>query len=100
MESDLDHYGYYTLIDGMHLNDRGGMAAAALLLKWMNETGNKPSLSGQSVVAFFESIGRLMGINPCLIPSKISFMKRILVAWRAVFLRTALSISQSPGSIP
>ncbi|KPQ00941.1 MAG: lipase family protein [Bacteroidetes bacterium HLUCCA01] len=30
-----DHYGYYTLIDGMHLNDRGGMAAAALLLKWM-----------------------------------------------------------------
>ncbi|MCH8524561.1 MAG: SGNH/GDSL hydrolase family protein [Balneolales bacterium] len=30
-----DHYGYYTLIDGMHLNDRGGIAAAMLLLRWV-----------------------------------------------------------------
>jgi len=32
-----DGYGYYTLIDGMHLNDRGGKAAASLLVNWVKQ---------------------------------------------------------------
>lgn len=31
-----DAYGYYTLIDGMHLNDRGGCMASCLLMRWLS----------------------------------------------------------------
>lgn len=40
-ESIANRYGYYTLIDGMHLNDRGGMAAAALLAKWLTRKNSE-----------------------------------------------------------
>lgn len=40
-ESIANRYGYYTLIDGMHLNDRGGMAAAALLSKWLTRKNSE-----------------------------------------------------------
>jgi len=30
-----DHYGYYTLIDGIHLNDRGGQLASNLIVNWL-----------------------------------------------------------------
>jgi hypothetical protein len=34
-DSISDHYGYYTLIDGIHLNDRGGQLASYLLVNWL-----------------------------------------------------------------